>query len=89
MQGITLGLFTVIDTKAQAALPPFTMRSEGEAIRAFGDSVNKAGTTLHDHPEDFVLCGIGEFDQLTGLIKAYDVRKSLAVGTDFTKTEQE
>ena len=88
MQGTQMKLYTVIDTKAQCALPPFTMRSDGEAIRAFGDSVNKPGTTLHDHPEDFCLCGIGDFDQLTGLIAAYDVRKSLSVGTDFVKLEE-
>lgn len=87
VQGQVLGVYTVRDLKADAHLPPFTMRSDGEAIRAFGDSVEKGGTTLSDHPEDFVLVRIGSFDVISGLI---DVERpvNLAVGTDFSKKEE-
>lgn len=84
VQGQVLGVYTVRDSKACACLPPFTMRSDGEAIRAFGDSVNKGGTTLSDHPEDFVLMRVGSFDLVSGVMAA-ELPVSLAVGSDFKR----
>lgn len=79
-----LVICTILDSKAEAYLPPFTMRSDAEAIRAFGDSVEKGGTPLADHPEDFFLYAVGTFNQETGEIVPCD-RRSLACGMDFKK----
>lgn len=78
-----LMICAIHDTKAEAYMNPFTMRSEGEAIRAFGDAIAKGGTPLADHPEDFVLVQLGWFSQDSGAIEVQF--KSLVNGIDFKK----
>lgn len=75
-------LLSVRDLKADYFLPPFTMRNSQEALRAFSDLVVKPGSTIHDHPEDFVLVRLGEFDCLTGQITLEQII-NLAKGTDY------
>lgn len=86
MQGTSLIICTIHDSKAEAYLNPFTMRSEAEAIRAFGDAVEKGGTPIADHPEDYHLYRVGSFDQISGVITG-EAAKSLAGGVDFKKGE--
>lgn len=80
-----IGLYTVKDSKADNCVAPFAFRTDGEAIRAFGDSVVKGGTPLSEHPEDYFLYRIGHFNQVTGEIVAEEHR-SLGCACDF-KTE--
>lgn len=61
-------MFAVHDSKAEAYLQPFSMRSKGEAIRAFQNSVNDPQTQFNKYPADFTLFEIGEYDELTGQI---------------------
>lgn len=82
----TLKVYTIRDAKAEAYLAPFTFRTDGEAIRAFGDSVEKPGTSLHDHPEDYFLVRIGEFDIEKGTLTPC-ATVSLANALDFKKGE--
>lgn len=79
-----LGIYTIKDTKAECYLPPFTMRTDGEAIRAFDDTVQREGTAIHDHPEDFCLFKVGEFNQGTGICVGVEC-KSLGCALDFVK----
>ncbi len=83
-----LVVFTIRDAKAECYLPPFSMRSNAEAMRAFGDSVVKPGTTIHDHPEDFFLYRVGRFSQVSGRYIAED-STSLCCGTDFVNKESD
>lgn len=78
-------IYTVRDTKADACIAPFTMRTDFEAQRAFADSVNddRKSTPLSQHPEDFVLLAVGKFDVASGEVKPYSVVKSLGLGIDF------
>ena len=62
-----LKVFTVYDNKAEAYLQPFFMRTKGEAIRAFADSVNDPNHMFNRHPEDFTLFELGEFDSAKAL----------------------
>lgn len=81
-----INVYTVRDSKAECYLPPFTMRTNAEAIRAFGDSVQKPGTTIHDHPGDFFLYKVGEFDQVSGSLICVEP-VSLASGLDFVNKD--
>lgn len=81
-----VGLYTVKDSKAESAVAPFAFRTDGEAIRAFGDSVEKGGTTISTHPEDYFLYRVGSFNQVTGEIIPEE-HKSLACALDFKKAE--
>lgn len=82
----TLVLFSVRDLKADYFLPPFTMRNNQEAMRAFADLVSKPGSTIHDHPEDFELVRLGLFNCLTGEI-VLSKSINLAKGTDYASAD--
>lgn len=59
----------VRDAVAQAYLPPFHARSEGEARRSFSNEVNNPDSPFNRHSADFILYHIGSFDELTGEIQ--------------------
>jgi hypothetical protein len=61
-------LFAVRDTKADAFMSPFTMRTTAEAIRAFTQSVNDPSTQLYKTPEDFILYELADYNEATGEI---------------------
>lgn len=48
----------------------FTAANDAVAIRTFAAAVNSEGSILHDAPEDFALCRLGEFDEVDGVIAA-------------------
>lgn len=62
--------FTVYDVKAGAYLPPFFMRSNAAAMRAFSDAVNGGNEQFSSHPEDYVLFRIGTYDDDRGILDA-------------------
>ena len=61
-----LQVFCVYDSKVEAYLQPFFMRTHGEAERAFADLANKTDHTFNNHPGDYTLFRIGEFEEETG-----------------------
>lgn len=63
-----LKMFTVYDSKADAYLNPFTMRTTGEAIRGFMTTLNDETTEMAKYPADFTLFEIATFDYKTGTI---------------------
>ena len=48
----------------------FTAANDAVAIRTFASAVNSEGSILHDAPEDFSLCRLGEFNEVDGVIVA-------------------
>ena len=48
----------------------FTAANDAVAIRNFASAVNSEGSVLHDSPEDFALCRLGEFNEIDGVISA-------------------
>lgn len=75
-------MYTVYDSKSETYSSPTANPARGQAIRSFGDAVNTGSSVLSTHPEDFTLFEIGEFDDQTGLLKAYDAKISVANGAD-------
>lgn len=62
-------IFAVFDSKAAFFGRPFSEQMEASAIRGFRDAVNDGSNPAnlwHNHPEDFSLFMIGEFDDSTG-----------------------
>ena len=55
---------SVWDEKLEDFNAPITFESVGSAIRAFSDEVRRTGdnNVLRDHPEDFKLYHIADFD---------------------------
>lgn len=67
-----LKVFSVHDSKAEAYLNPFYMRTTGEAIRAFSSTCNDEKTDFHKFPSDYTLVEIGSFDPSNGNITAHE-----------------
>jgi len=81
-------LYTVYDTKAKIYLPPFTFKTQAEALRAFGDSVNQEEHPFNKHPEDYILFHLGQYDDNTAMVKQVVIGKeSLGVGNEFIKED--
>lgn len=65
-------MFTLYDTAVMAYMSPIFARNKGEALRSLSKSVNgPSGNALADHPEQFVLYEIGEFNDETGQVSPY------------------
>lgn len=87
------------DIKANVYSQPMFVAHIGQAIRSFGDACQKKDTDpnniLGNHPEDFELVQIGEFDDELGCFLTYDDcptgagdtrnwgSKQLAVGSNY------
>lgn len=78
--------FTVYDSKVAAYLPPFFMRSVGEAVRSFSDTVNHKESAFNKHPADYVLFQIGSFDDSKGIYEA-TTHVNLGVAIEFLDKE--
>ena len=78
-------IFCVFDSKAEAYLQPFFMRTAGEAIRAFTDLVNGSDNQFCKYPGDFVLFELGSYDDSTAGITCLEAPHSLGVGVEFKK----
>lgn len=57
-----LQVFTVYDHAVQSYLPPFFVRSKGEAIRSFTEAVNAEGNQFNKHAADYTLFALGTYD---------------------------
>jgi len=73
-----LVLCSVKDRAADAYGRPMFVPSVGVAIRSFSDEVNRKDqeNQLFNHPDDFDLYELGEFDDNTGLFFLYMMHPS-------------
>lgn len=55
-------VYTVYDSKTAAYMQPFFMKTKGEAVRAFKNTVNDPEHPFHRNPEDFALFYLGVYD---------------------------
>ncbi len=67
-----LRAFSIFDQKAKAYMAPYFFGEVGQSTRAFTDMVNDPDHLLGKHPEDYVLYEVGQFDDSTGKLEAYD-----------------
>lgn len=76
-----LKVFSVLDTKAGVFEAPFFGQSEGVVVRSWADEINNPRdprSPWTNHPGDFTLYLLGEFDNVTG---SFDLVKPRAVIT--------
>lgn len=83
-----LVLCSVKDRAADAFGRPMFVPSTGVAIRSFSDEVNRNDTDnqLFNHPDDFDLYELGEFDDNTGLFSLHEQPKLLTLGKQVKTT---
>ena len=61
-------IVSVKDRAIETYATPFFVRTIAEAIRSFNDETNRQQSIIGDHPEDYDLYEIGEFNNETGAI---------------------
>jgi hypothetical protein len=73
---------TVYDRASELYGRPMFVPSIGAAIRSFTDEVNRnnADNQLFNHPDDFDLYELGEYDDQTSRITTLDLPKVLILG---------
>lgn len=75
----------VRDRAVDAFGQPFFVAALGEALRSFGDEVNRSDSVLNAHPEDYDLYELGSFDDVNGKLLPLDQPRMVAVGKDCVK----
>jgi hypothetical protein len=78
-----LKIYSIYDNKAQAFLPLFQVRADGEALRQFKELANNKQTNISKYPEDFALMEMGTFDDAHGKINALSAPKNLGLASEF------
>lgn len=76
-------VFAVRDSKIDAFLSPFFMKTTGEALRGWQDVVNNSETAFCRHPNDFCLFQIAEYDELKGTFTNLTSPISLGLAVEF------
>lgn len=79
-------IFSVYDSKVEAYMTPFFMKSKGEAVRSFADAANDSSTYVSKHPGDYTLFDLGEFDEETATFNLSSTPISLGVAVEFVKS---
>ncbi len=79
-----IGIFTVFDVKAEAYLQPFFAHKEALALRMFTEAASDPDHQFCKHAEDYTLFAIGEWEENSGEIQMYDVKKPLGNALQFT-----
>lgn len=63
-------LVALYDRATEAYAPVMTVHTRAEAIRSFRNEVNNPQSPLNQHPTDYELYKLGEYDEQTGHITA-------------------
>lgn len=82
-----LKIFSVKDNKAESFGTPFFQPSVVQAVRIFSTEINRAAADnlLYQHPKDFDLHELGEFDEQSGDLSTH--KPSLVATGEKVKTE--
>lgn len=76
-------IYAVRDQKTDMYSQPFFLMSDGQAMRAFGDDVNRQAedNPLFKHPEDYELFALGEWESETAEFSTHTPRSITAAAT--------
>lgn len=80
-----VNVYSVFDCKAHIWMPPFTFRTDAEAIRALTNTANDPNSSMGQHPADFALYRIGKFDDASGEVIAESEKKALGLAVEFIR----
>ncbi|QXP08096.1 MAG: nonstructural protein [Arizlama microvirus] len=80
-----LKVFGIYDSKVGAYLPPFMMKSVGEAERALTSHVNDPDHNFAKYAEDFTLFELGSWDDATARYTLLNTPHSVAVLIEYKR----
>lgn len=69
-----LNAYSLLDTKSGVFSPPWFLIHDAVAIRAVREIASNRETTPGQYPDDFVLYGVGTFDDNLGSFHSYAPR---------------
>lgn len=75
-------MVVVYDVKAEVYNKPVFVPSYAAGVRAFQDAVNDVSSDFNRHPEDYIMFGIGEYDDVKCAIisePALELAKAIAL----------
>jgi len=81
-------LYTVYDVKANIHNNPMVQNNNAEAMRTFAQLANDEKTFISKYPEDYQLCLVGEYDELTGRIVGIEQIQILCRAIDFVEIKE-
>lgn len=81
-----LKVFGIYDSKAEAYLSPFFMKSKGEAIRALSNHVNDPQHNFCKYAEDFTLFELGTWNDSNAKFELLNTPHSVGVLIEFKHT---
>jgi len=83
-------VFSIFDSKAEIFWTPRFYLNAGVALRDFADAVTatKGDNALAQHPEDYTLFEIGNWDENGGDWIGYDAKIALGVGIEYVNREK-
>nr|AVQ10272.1 DNA binding protein VP5 [Gokushovirinae environmental samples] len=78
---------SIRDVKTDAFMQPFFTRTKPEAIRAFSDAINDPKSQFAQHPDDYSLYLLGEFDDSSGALVCADQTDRLITGLECVRKD--
>ena len=67
---------------------PFYLHMEGEAVRAFADMANDKNHPVGQHPEDYTLFCLGDWNDQSAKATSFDTPKSFGLAIEHIKQEE-
>nr|QJB19254.1 MAG: nonstructural protein [Microvirus sp.] len=86
---MNVNVYSVYDAAVKAFAPPFYARSAGEAIRSFSQLATDTNSNVSRHPTDFVLFGLGSYDDATGLFASNEPMRLISASEILGKLDAE
>lgn len=80
-----LKVYSVYDSKVGAYMNPIYLRSKGEAVRVFTETVNSPDHQFAKNPEDFTLFELGDWNEENANFILYPTPISVGVAIEFMK----
>lgn len=85
---MSLSIFTVYDSKAEAYLTPFFAPTPAVALRMFENAAQDDQHEFHRFAGDYTLFQIGHFDQDDGLVFPTESNKNLGNALQFAARKE-
>lgn len=77
-------MFSIYDSKAEAYMQPFFAVEAGVAKREFGNLVADSSHPIGQHPEDYTLFVLANWNMGTGTVTPENAPLAIANGLDYT-----
>lgn len=82
---MTLKMFSIFDSKAEAYLAPFFCPTAAVAMRNFEQAANDEGHAFHRHSGDYTLFELSEFNDATAELTPLKTPHNLGLAQNFIK----